>query len=95
MYQNLTEKQIKEKNEQQIKNSIDKYWQKNEALLNSEGIKKLNNSSENLTKFDKSIKEQQIKLNKNKKNDIIERIKEIDSNLMWKILKALILKLWN
>ena len=32
---NLTEKQIKAKNEQQIKNSIDKFWQKSEALLNN------------------------------------------------------------
>ena len=72
-------KLIKDLKEEQaiLKSKLDKI-EENEALLNSEGIKKLNNSSENLTKFDKSIKEQQIKLNKNKKIDIIERIKEID-----------------
>ena len=72
-------KLIKDLKEEQaiLKSKLDKI-EENEALLNSQGIKKLNNSSENLTKFDKSIKEQQIKLNKNKKNDIIERIKEID-----------------
>ena len=32
---NLTAKQIKERNEQQIKNIIDKYWQKNSNLLNT------------------------------------------------------------
>ena len=72
-------KAIKELKEEQaiLKSKLDKI-EENEALLNSEGFMKLNNSSENLTKFDKSIKEQRMKLNKDKKNDIIERIKEID-----------------
>ena len=52
--------------------------EENEKLLNSEGFMNLNNSSEGLTKFDKSLKEQQAKLNKNKKNEIKERLKEID-----------------
>ena len=72
-------KVIKELKEEQdiLKSKLDKI-EENEALLNSEGFMKLNNSTENLTKFDKSIKEQKMKLNKDKKNDIIERIKEID-----------------
>ena len=49
----------------------------NEALLNSEGFMNLNNSSDNITKFDKSLKEQHIKNIKNKKNEINERLKEI------------------
>ena len=52
--------------------------EENEKLLNSEGFMNLNNSSEGLTKFDKSLKEQQAKLNKSKKNEIKERLKEID-----------------
>ena len=32
---NLTEKQIKEKNQQRIKNAIDKYWQKNKNILDN------------------------------------------------------------
>ena len=32
---NLTAKQIKEKNEQRIKNEIDRYWDKNNKLLNT------------------------------------------------------------
>ena len=50
----------------------------NEKLLNNEGFMNLNNSSEGLTKYDKSIKEQQARLNKNKKNEIKERLKEIE-----------------
>ena len=49
----------------------------NEALLNSEGFMNLNNSSDNITKFDKSLKEQHKKNIQNKKKEISERLKEI------------------
>ena len=49
----------------------------NEALLNSEGFMNLNNSSDNITKFDKSLKEQHKKNINNKKKEISERLKEI------------------
>lgn len=52
--------------------------EENEALLSNEGFINLNNSSDCITKFDKSIKEKHIKLNNNKKSDIIERLKEIE-----------------
>ena len=52
----------------------------NEALLKSEGFMKLNNSYESLaiTPYDKSIKEKEMKNNKTKKNDIKERLVEIE-----------------
>ena len=52
--------------------------EENEALLNNEGFIALSKSYEGITQFDKSIKEQHIKTIKNKKNDINERLKEID-----------------
>ena len=52
--------------------------EENEALLNNEGFISLNKSYEGITKLDKSIKEQHIKTIKNKKNDINERLKEIE-----------------
>ena len=52
--------------------------EENEALLNNEGFIALSKSYEGITQFDKSIKEQHIKTIKNKKNDINERLKEIE-----------------
>ena len=40
---NLTEKQIKEKNQQRIKNSIDKYWQKNRKKIKEKTSNDYNN----------------------------------------------------
>ena len=51
----------------------------NEALLKSEGFINLNNSYEGIiTPFDKSKKEQEMKINKNKINDLKERLREIE-----------------
>ena len=55
--------------------------EENENLLNNEGFNSLNNSSQGTTKFDKSIKEQQMKNIKNKKNEINERLIEIEKNI--------------
>ena len=70
---------LKDLREEQIslKRRLNKI-EENESLLNKEGFMNLNNTSECLTKFDKSIKEQQMNTVKNKKNDINERLKEID-----------------
>ena len=52
--------------------------EENEALLNNEGFMKLTKSADGITQFDKSIKEQHIKTIKAKKNEINERLKEIE-----------------
>ena len=72
-------KVIKELKEEQetLKKKLIKI-EENEALLNNEGFMNLNNSYDGKTKFDKNLKEQHIKSIKNKKNDINERLKEID-----------------
>jgi hypothetical protein len=70
---------IKELKEEEIllKQNLMKI-EENEALLNNEGYMNLNDNSECITPFDKSKKEQRIKEIKKKKNDINERIKEIE-----------------
>ena len=70
---------IKELKDEEIllKQKLNKI-EENEALLNNEGFMNLNNSSDCITPFDKSKKEQHIKDIKKKKNDINERIKEIE-----------------
>ena len=70
---------IKELKEEEIllKQNLMKI-EENEALLNNEGYMNLNDNSECITPFDKSKKEQHIKEIKKKKNDINERIKEIE-----------------
>ena len=55
--------------------------EENESLLNNEGFMNLNNTYDGLTQFDKSIKEQHIKTITNKKNEIKERLIEIESRL--------------
>ena len=54
--------------------------EENESLLKSEGFTKMNNSfeSEAVTPFDKSIKEQKMKNIRDKKNEIKERLIEIE-----------------
>ena len=75
-------KNIKDLIEEQssLKNKLIKI-EENENLLNNEGFMNLNNSCDNNTQFDKSIKEQHIKSIKNKKNEINERLIEIDKRL--------------
>ena len=75
-------KNIKELIEEQssLKNKLIKI-EENENLLKNEGFTNLNNSYDNNTQFDKSIKEQHIKSIKNKKNEINERLIEIDKRL--------------
>ena len=70
-------KVLKELREEQniLKAKLNKLTE-NEELLKSEGYMNLNNSYEGITPFDKSIKEQEMKKNKNKRNDINERLKE-------------------
>ena len=70
---------IKDLKDEQIflKQKLNKI-EENEALLNNEGFMNLNNSSDCITPFDKSKKEQHIKDIKKKKNDINERIKELE-----------------
>ena len=55
--------------------------EENEALLNNEGFMKLTKSADGITQFDKSIKEQHIKTIKAKKNEINERLKEIENRI--------------
>ena len=64
----------------QLRNKLKKI-EENESLLNNEGFMNLNNTYDGLTKFDKSIKEQHIKTINNKRNEIKERLIEIDSRL--------------
>ena len=73
---NLTEKQIKEKNEQNIKKSIDKYWAKNQALLNTseenqntqKNVKQkspINGKKQKLTEYSEGIRNKNMDLNNN------------------------------
>ena len=55
--------------------------EENEKLLKNEGFMNLNNSSDNVTKYEKSKKEKEMKDIKTKKNDINERLKEIDARI--------------
>jgi len=79
---NLTEKQIKEKNQQRIKNSIDKYWQKNRNLLNtaaSEEFKIMKTSPSNTDKknaikqkmknYTEEVLKKNTDMNQNSQND--------------------------
>ena len=66
------------KNEQNLLRTKLNKIEENESLLKSEGFMNLNNSYDAITPFDKNIKEQEMKNNKNKKNDLIERLKETE-----------------
>ena len=82
-YENKKKRKIiKDLKEEQssLKNKLKKI-EENEALLNDEGFMNLNNSNQGNTKYDKSIKEQQMKDIKNKKNEINERLIEIESRI--------------
>ena len=52
--------------------------EENEALLNKEGFMNLNNSYQGPTKYEKSMREYQMKNAKNKKNEINDRLTEIE-----------------
>ena len=73
---------IKELKEEEItlKQKLKKI-DENENLLNNEGFMNLNNSTEKITKFDKSLNEQHKKNIKNKKNELNERLKEVQFQL--------------
>ena len=75
-------KNIKDLIEEQaaLKNKLVKI-EENENLLKNEGFMNLNNTFDNVTKFDKSIKEQHMKDINNKKYEINERLIEIDNRL--------------
>jgi len=72
-------KELKEE-QAQLRSKLKKI-EENESLLNNEGFMNLNNTYDGLTQFDKSIKEQHIKTITNKKNEIKERLIEIESRL--------------
>ena len=52
--------------------------EENEALLNKEGFMNLNNSYQGPTKYEKSMKEYQMKNIKNQKNEINDRLTEVE-----------------
>lgn len=52
--------------------------EENEAFLNKEGFMNLNNSYQGPTKYEKSMREYQMKNAKNKKNEINDRLTEIE-----------------
>ena len=52
--------------------------EENEALLNKEGFMNLNNSYQGPTKYEKSMKEYQMKNVKNQKNKINDRLTEVE-----------------
>lgn len=79
-------KQVKALKEEQniLKNNL-KQVEQNEKLLQDEGFINLNNSKKGYapdSMFDKAIKEQQLKTVTQKKNRIIEKIKDIEMKIM-------------